>query len=262
MPWIKRCTPAAAASDRRSADAALALVLAAAAWAATAVHAQLRDFVPVGVVYRSGADAARERRDLEEMRRLRFNVIARGGQPETLLFIDRLLAGAPYPGLPDPALAPAQVPTRVSPAGLTVRAWSALAHGARAIVFDDWQSLQDNPEALSAAAAFAEAVTRNAGLYANLRSDAWTLEPKVEGHSDVHAHLLRSRNALVLFAINHGEAAGPATIRFPPGVPEAIWRNLLTGVAVNFVTSARGVEYARTFAPLEVVVLVIDAKER
>lgn len=261
MPWIRRCTRAAVASGRRSAEASLALALAAAVSAATAVDAQLRDFVPVGVVYPSGEDAARERRDLEEMRRLRFNVIARGRDTTPLLFIDRLLAGAPFPGLPDPGLRTAHISTRSSPGGITVRAWNALAHGSRAIVFDDWAVLQDNPDALSAAAAFADAVTRNAGLYANLQPSSGTgPAPRVEGGPEVHAHLLRSRDALVLFAINHSEAAQTATIRFAPGVPEAIWRNLLTGAAVNFVTTARGVEYPRTFKPLEVVLLVIDAE--
>jgi hypothetical protein len=47
------------------------------------------------------------------------------------------------------------------------------------------------------------------------------------------------------------------TITFAPAIPEAIWQNMLTGSAVNFVAGATGPVYKRAFAAHEVLVLMI-----
>ena len=47
------------------------------------------------------------------------------------------------------------------------------------------------------------------------------------------------------------------TLTFPPAVPEAVWQNMLTGSAVNFVAGPTGPIYQRTFAAHDVLVLMI-----
>jgi hypothetical protein len=220
----------------------------------------LRDFVPVGVRYRPAAQAADVRRDLEEMQRLRFNVVsvAKPDQPSRLSYIDRLLAGAPYPGV----LADGSEETAVIPIGgprgaITLEAWSALARGARVFLFGDWVDLQRNPDALTEAAEFAEAVTRNAAFYAALRPrrpGGLRIAARAQG---VEATLLQSSDAWLLVALNRADMALDVTISFPPEVPEAIWRNMFNGGSVSFVTGPGGTVYSRTFRPHEVLVLAI-----
>jgi hypothetical protein len=225
----------------------------------------LRDFVPVGVRYRPAAQATDVRRDLEEMRRLRFNVVSvvKQTQPPRLSYIDRLLAGAPYPEV----LADASAETAVIPIGgtreaITLDAWSALARGARVFLFGDWVDLERNPDSLTAAAEFAEAVTRNAALYAALRprppGDLRIAAPA----PGVEAALLQSSDAWLLVALNRTGSPRDVTISFAPEVPEAIWRNMFNGGSVSFVTGPNGTMYSRTFGPHEVVVLTIGREVR
>ncbi|MGH9372909.1 MAG: hypothetical protein ACRD15_15400, partial [Vicinamibacterales bacterium] len=165
----------------------------------------LRDFVPVGVRYQPDADAKARQRDLEEMRRLRFNVVTvvKENQPPILSYIDRLLAGAPYPEvLTAAAETAAVIPIGGTRDDVTLEAWDALARGARVFLFGDWALLQKNLDGLTGAAAFAEAVTRNAALYA-------ALTPRPPGdlrihapEADVEARLLESSDALLLVALN------------------------------------------------------------
>ncbi len=233
---------------------------------------QLRDFVPVGVRYVPAADADTRRRDLEEMRRLRFNVVSlapsgdQGGRGR-LSFIDRVLAGAPYPDVLGSADSiPAVVPADGGHGDTTLRAWRAIAGGARAILFDDWSELQRNAESLAAAAAFAEAITRNAALYAPLRTRLATAgrdEIRLSGGGTVvEATILESADALLLIVLNQGREPRKVTMTFSTDVPEAIWRNMFSGASVSFVTGPGGPTYTRTFAPQEVLVLMINTRLR
>ena len=55
-------------------------------------------------------------------------------------------------------------------------------------------------------------------------------EIRIEGGAGrVEARFLESSNAIVLIAINHGDAAERVTFNFGPDVPEAIWQNMETG---------------------------------
>jgi hypothetical protein len=235
-----------------------------------AMRQALADFVPVGVRYRPVADAKTRQHDLEEMRRLRFNVVSlvqSGAGHGGLSFIDRVLAGAPYPRVP--AFAgdtPAHIPIARDPAELTLRAWAALARGARVVIFDDWAALRGNPGALTAAAEFAEAVTRNARLYAALRPRPVNRRvPDVRimgGGNDVEARVLESSEALVLVALNSGSVPHTVTMTFSTELPEAIWQNMMTGSTLSFVTRKEGPTYTRTFAPKEVLVLMINKRLR
>ena len=82
------------------------------------------------------------------------------------------------------------------------------------------------------------------------------------GAGRVEARFLESSDAIVLIAINHGEAAERVTLRFGPDVPEAIWQNMETGAAVSFVQGPNGPTYAHTFGPRDVMVLVRSKRLR
>ena len=61
---------------------------------------------------------------------------------------------------------------------------------------------------------------------------------------------------MLLVAINHADTPQKVTFAFGPDVPEAIWQNMESGAAVNFVQSPAGPTYAHAFAPRDVMVLV------
>ena len=237
------------------------LYLAATAPGTPAMQETL-DFVPVGVRYDLDPDPARRRTDLGNMRRLRFTVVVPGEPTQGLAPIDRLIAGARDSSITIPASDIGVVPINERTDAEAVReaAWTRLATGARAVIFDDWKALQNNDGALAEAAAFAETLARNPVLYAPLRrvdstgDRAFTIDG---GENTVEAHWLESPDALLLIAVNHAVEPRDVTITFAPAIPEAIWQNMLAGSAVNFVAGPKGPVYTRTFAARDVLVLMI-----
>lgn len=221
----------------------------------------LRSIVAVGARYAPAPDERTRQRDLDDMRRLRFNVVSlrdAEGRPGPLAFLDRVIAKAPYPGVElsdNEEIAIVQV--KDTAGDLAARAWSALARGARGVLFDDWAALARNTPGLAVVAEFAEAVTRNAALYAPLRPRAADLRTTAAPEA-VEVRLLESAAAIVLIAINHTPATQTLDVGFPRDIPEAIWRNMVTGASVNFVMGAEGPAYKRTLAPHEVLVLAND----
>ena len=223
------------------------------------------DFVPIGVRYDLDPDPARRRTDLENMRRLRFTVIApgpSGTQPRTFARIDRLLGGSPDSSVTVQGSDYGMVRLDELTDADSVReaAWTRLAYGARAVIFEDWKALLKNDSALAEAAAFAETLARNPALYVPLRRVASTGDRAITidgGQDTVEAHWLESPDALLLIALNHAVGPRDVTLTFAPAIPEAIWQNMLTGSAVNFVAGPKGPFYTRTFPPHDVLVLMI-----
>lgn len=82
------------------------------------------------------------------------------------------------------------------------------------------------------------------------------------GAGSVEARFLESADALVLVAINHADTPQKVTFTFAPDMPEAVWQNMETGAAVNFVAGPDGPTYARAFAPRDVLVLMIRKRLR
>jgi hypothetical protein len=244
-----------------SAALTILLHLAATAHRTPAIQETL-DVVPVGVRYDLDPDPARRRTDLENMRRLRFTVVLSGEPTQALAPVDRLIAGDRSSSITIPRSDIGLVPVNERTEAESIReaAWTRLATGARAVIFDDWKALQNNDGALAEAAAFAETLARNPVLYAPLRrvdatgDRAFTIDG---GQNTVEAHWLESPDAILLIAINHASEPRDVTITFAPAIPEAIWQNMLTGSAVNFVAGAAGPVYKRTFAAHEVLVLMI-----
>ncbi len=223
--------------------------------------------VLVAVRYQPASDPARRRFDLETMRQLRFNAIATATDAAagttTFSSIEGVLRGD---AVPFTAATRELGMVKVSAdAHVNELAWWQFAKGVRGIVFDDWNGLQRHDAALSDAAAFADSITRNQDLYAPLRradksgARALTIEAPKAG---VDAEWLESPEALLLVAVNHADDVRDVVLRFSPDMPEAIWQNMLTGAAVNFVAGPKGPVYTRTFAPHDVLVLMIRKRWR
>lgn len=226
---------------------------------------RLAQILPVGVRYQPATDPARRRTDLETIRQLRFNVIAARDAAGAMAItpIDELLRGDARP-LPLPSREIGII-TVSSGAHLAEAAWWQIARGARAVIFEDWNGLQRDDRALADAATFAEAITRNPELYVPLRPAdktgprALTIEGQKNG---LEAEWLESSEALVLIAVNRAAEPRDVTFVFSSEMPEAIWQNMLTGAAVNFVAGPKGPVYARTFPPHDVLVLMIRKRWR
>ena len=230
--------------------------------AAGAAHGPGEPFVPVGIVYDTpGALDFRE--DLVYFRKLGFSVVARRDPASPRELRVERLASLLARGLaapPDPidagGLDIMSVHEHSSGADVRQRAWIAIGRGLRGVLFDGWRSLRGNPAALAEAASFADNVTRNAALFAPLSASARPI--RIEAASpDLFARFVESPEAMVLVAANLTSAEQRVTLRFAPDVPEAIWQNMESGAAVNFVAGPEGPFYTRTFAPLDVAVLMI-----
>jgi beta-galactosidase len=120
----------------------------------------------------------------------------------------------------------------------------------RAILIGTFPSaaFEQDPEKMRATGELLQRLVASAGVAPEIRIDG--------GAGRVEARFLESSDAIVLIAINHGDSAERVTFRFGPDVPEAIWQNMETGAAVNFVQGADGPTYAHSFGPRDVMVLV------
>jgi beta-galactosidase GanA len=124
-------------------------------------------------------------------------------------------------------------------------------HGrGRAILIGTFPSaaFEQNPDTMRATGELLQRLVASAGVVPEIRIDG--------AAGLVEARLLESSDAILIIAINHGETAQRVTFSFGPDIPEAIWQNMETGAAVNFVQGAAGPTYAHTFAPRDVMVLV------
>ena len=222
---------------------------------------RLEPFIPVGVVVHGAGGLLGHRPDLLELAKRRFNVIAVVNDGTGELRISRLtrwLDPAAGQSTEIPAAGVATVPVPPTGAELRLRAWQAVAEGARGVVFDPFPVLMRNPDALAAASEFADNVTRNAALFAPLRRRESTSDVRVDAPpSTIAAWFLESNVALVLIAVNPTAGTHRVTFRFSTEIPEAIWQNMETGGAVNFVATSEGPAYTRTFPPFDAMVLMI-----
>ena len=120
----------------------------------------------------------------------------------------------------------------------------------RAILIGTFPSaaFEQDPEKMRSTGEFLQRLVASAGVSPEIRIDG--------AAGRVEARFLESSDAIVLIAINHGDNAERVTFRFGPDVPEAIWQNMETGAAVNFVQGPDGPSYAHTFGARDVMVLV------
>jgi hypothetical protein len=216
-------------------------------------------FVPVGVIDDRPGD---QTSGLFELTKLRFTVVGRRDPAEVPYGIRLEILRAP--GIDRTVTAPkvadgiGTVTVRKDSTPLQVRqdAWTLIGRGYRGVLFDSWTMLRQNAGVLEAAAAFADVVTRNAALFAPLRQSPRTVTIDAPT-SDIFAQFVESDEAMLLVAANPTDSPQRVTLRFSPDMPEAIWQNMESGAAVNFVAGPEGPIYSRTFTPHDVVVLMI-----
>ena len=218
-------------------------------------------FVPIGVIDdRPGVSG--QRTGLSELTKLRFTVVARRdptADPPRHLRVDVL----PGLGLPPDALSAdvigglESVTVREDSTASQVRrdAWVLIGRGFRGVLFDGWTALRQNPDALAGAASFADVVTRNAALFAPLSASSRAVG--VDAAHDFFARFVESDQAMVLIAANLTDSVQQVTLKFAPDMPEAIWQNMESGAAVNFVAGPEGPIYSRTFTAHDVIVFMI-----
>ena len=120
----------------------------------------------------------------------------------------------------------------------------------RAILIGTFPSaaFEQDPDKMRPTGEFLQRLIASAGVTPEIRIDG---APGL-----VEARFLESSEAILLIAINHGDAAQRVTFTFGPDIPEAIWQNMETGASVNFVQGPDGPTYAHSFAPRDVMVLV------
>ena len=115
-------------------------------------------------------------------------------------------------------------------------------------------AFEQDPEKMRAGGELLQALVENAGVAPEVRIDG--------AAGSVEARFIESSDALVLVAFNHAETAQKVTMTFTPDTQEAVWQNIETGAAVNFVAGPAGPAYTHSFAPRDVLVLTIRKKLR
>ena len=73
----------------------------------------------------------------------------------------------------------------------------------------------------------------------------------------VETRFLESADVLMIVGLNYADSRQRVTMTFPPDTQEAIWQNMETGAAVNFIAGPDGPTYAYNFPPKGTLVLMI-----
>jgi hypothetical protein len=90
-----------------------------------------------------------------------------------------------------------------------------------------------------------------------------TPDVRIEGgRGVVETRFLESPNVLMLIGLNHGAEPLRVGMTFTLETPEAIWQNMESGSAVNFVAGPDGPVYAYSFRPRDALVLMIRKRIR
>jgi hypothetical protein len=83
-------------------------------------------------------------------------------------------------------------------------------------------------------------------------------EVRIEGGTGgVETRFLESSEVAMIVAINHADTPQRVTMAFAPDVQEAIWQNMESGAAVNFIAGPDGPRYTYSFGPRDALVLMI-----
>ncbi len=78
----------------------------------------------------------------------------------------------------------------------------------------------------------------------------------------VETRFLESSNVIMIIGLNHSDRSQKVTMTFAPDTQEAIWQNMETGSAVNFVAGPNGPTYSYWFRPRDALVLMIRKSVR
>lgn len=154
-----------------------------------------------------------------------------------------------------PRVEQARIDVAGSPPAARLAMWAAIARGERAVSF---MSNDGSVRPLLPLGETAGVITRNQALFAPLRPRPGGVAAVAGGGgASIDVKLLESAQALMIIGLNYAPAPQTVTITFAPDIPEAIWQNLETGTAVNFVMGTSGPFLEYTFAPRDALVLMI-----
>jgi hypothetical protein len=158
-------------------------------------------------------------------------------------------------GLRGREVAVARIVVATAPPAARLAMWAAIARGERTVSF---MSSDGSIGPLLPLGETAGVITRNQALFAPLRPrTGGVTSVAAGGGASIDVKLLESAQALMIIGLNYAPAPQTATITFAPEIPEAIWQNLETGTAVNFVMGKSGPFLEYTFAPRDALVLMI-----
>jgi hypothetical protein len=88
-------------------------------------------------------------------------------------------------------------------------------------------------------------------------------EVRIEGATGpVETRFLESADVLMVIGLNHADTPQRVKMTFTPDTQEAIWQNMETGAAVNFVAGPEGPAYTYSFGPRDALVLMIRKNVR
>jgi hypothetical protein len=83
-------------------------------------------------------------------------------------------------------------------------------------------------------------------------------EVRLEGATGlVETRFLESPDVLMLVGLNHADTPQRVKMTFTPDTQEAIWQNMETGAAVNFIAGPEGPTYTYSFGPRDALILMI-----
>ncbi len=83
-------------------------------------------------------------------------------------------------------------------------------------------------------------------------------EVRIEGATGpVETRFLESSDVLMLVGLNHADTMQRVKMTFTPDTQEAIWQNMETGAAVNFIAGPEGPTYTYAFGPSDALILMI-----
>jgi hypothetical protein len=86
---------------------------------------------------------------------------------------------------------------------------------------------------------------------------------RIEGATgSIETRFLESANVLMLIGLNLADTPQRVKMTFTPETQEAIWQNIETGAAVNFVAGPDGPTYTYSFGPRDALVLMIRKNVR
>ena len=102
--------------------------------------------------------------------------------------------------------------------------------------------------------------TELAGILARARVGP---EVRIDGATGpVETRFLESADVLMLIGLNHSDVPQRVKMTFTPDTQEAIWQNMETGAAVNFVAGPDGPAYTYSFGARDALVLMIRKSVR
>lgn len=154
---------------------------------------------------------------------------------------------------------------RARPADVAALAWSAVATGSRLISFDAGQTEGHGLAEVSGrerpwvrpAVEFARQLSVNAWLFEGMTpGPAVTIEKG--GTQNTTVTLFAAARIWVLIAANTGRDGRELEVRFPAGVPYALWTSLLDGETMSMLADPAGARWTMQLAGGAAVVYFAD----